>query len=298
MNTWDISASLVHLVLLAGATAAVLLLRHWLGGRGRTYLALVAGLILLGAAEGVNLLRLSQRAELASTMIAWDSLTIHGGGYIIICLGIALWIRDLRTAQRRLERDNFYLQQSAATDYLTQLLNRRHAAVHLKREMARARRNGTPVGFIMVDLDHFKAVNDTHGHQAGDTVLAHIANLLKTRVRESDMVIRYGGEEFLIVVPETDLPGTVQLADSLRLLIQQSPATHAGQRIPVSASLGVAVAEPRANLTSEQIVERADSALYAAKTRGRNRVMSWAELANAPAETAPTPPTEPARAAP
>ncbi|MCX5675358.1 MAG: GGDEF domain-containing protein [Planctomycetota bacterium] len=184
-------------------------------------------------------------------------------------------------------QDNRTLQESASIDFLTQLLNRRSAELHLRREIARARRNRAPLGFIMIDLDCFKRVNDGHGHQAGDAVLVHVGRILRSRARESDVVVRYGGDEFLVVTPDTDLAGTAKLAEALRTLIQEKPANYDGRELPVQASLGVAGAGPGQHVSAEELLARADKALYAAKERGRNQVVTWEDSAGSLPEAVP-----------
>jgi len=200
------------------------------------------------------------------------------GGLLAIILGFVYWVRDIQQARYELTRDNSSLKQAATTDFLTELVNRRYATLHLKRELSLARRNGVPLGFIMMDLDHFKRVNDTFGHQAGDAVLAHIGKVLKCRMRTSDIVVRYGGEEFLAVLPAADLTSTVKVANDLREAIAANPTPFEGNDLAITASFGAAIVQPGENLGVDEIVRRADKALYAAKAAGRNRVVTWAEM--------------------
>jgi two-component system, cell cycle response regulator len=169
--------------------------------------------------------------------------------------------------------DNSRLQTLAHTDHLTQLVNRRALTVRLIAEMERVRRYNAPLAILLVDLDHFKLVNDTYGHLAGDEVLAAVANLLQHAVRSVDMVARYGGEEFVIVLPETGVQGALAFAERIRERI----ATHRfpiseGQEIHVTASLGVAnFPSPRLD-SVDDLFHAADIALYRAKDGGRNLV--------------------------
>jgi diguanylate cyclase (GGDEF)-like protein len=194
-------------------------------------------------------------------------------------MGLLLWGRDLRRAQDDLARSNMALQQVAATDFLTGLLSRRQASFLLDFETARARRSGRPLSFIMIDLDHFKAVNDQYGHPAGDAVLVHVGEILKSRLRASDIVSRYGGEEFLVLIPDATYETTVELANNLRQMIEQSPAMYKGTEIPIRASFGVSVSQVDRGESSQEAISRADAALYAAKALGRNRVVGWEEIA-------------------
>jgi diguanylate cyclase (GGDEF)-like protein len=127
---------------------------------------------------------------------------------------------------------------------------------------------------IVVDIDHFKAVNDTHGHPAGDTVLRQTAAKLSAAVRKSDLVARYGGEEFVIVLPGSPLAPALRLAERMRVVLQQDAVMHDGLRINRTASFGVATAFPEEPASLSELIERADTNLYRAKHEGRNRVKS------------------------
>lgn len=285
MNAWDVSASLVRLVVVAVVSLSVLLMRRWVGGRVQAYLAVIGGMLFLGGAEALHLVQLSARGGFQAAPVAWDSVYIHAAGYLAISLGLFLWLRDFHAARLELEQSNLHLKEAAATDFLTALINRRHIQIHLERELARARRSGAPLGFIMIDLDHFKRVNDTYGHEAGDAVLMHVGKVLKGRMRASDVVARYGGEEFLVVAPGADLPSTVRLAEALRGLLESQPTQRGDLTIPVRASLGVALFDRERDSSAQDVVARADKALYAAKARGRNRVVAW-PIGDAPADGA------------
>jgi len=278
MQTWDLSASLVRLVILLGAVVAVPILHHWVGGRWRSYLVLLCGLAFLAIAEALHITRIPLATELRTVSIVWDSIYINVSGYTAVVLGMLFWIREFREARKELERDNVNLKRVAAIDFLTQLVNRRQAVRHLERERARARRSGESLGFIMMDLDHFKGINDTYGHLAGDAALKHVADLLKTRARTSDILIRYGGDEFLAVLPDTNLPGALGLAESLRERIQDNTLTYGDAELQLRASFGVAALPPDQDIDVKEMIDRADKALYAAKETGRNRVVAWEEL--------------------
>jgi diguanylate cyclase (GGDEF)-like protein len=280
MAGWAFAASLVRLVMLGGALIFVPLLYRWAGGKARTFIVLAAGILFLIFAESRLLIGVSVSGKLLSSRVAWNSVYIHAIGYLAVILGVIYWVRDIQQARYELTRDNVNLKQAATTDFLTELVNRRYATLHLKRELSLARRSGVPLGFVMMDLDHFKRVNDTHGHQAGDAVLAHAGKVLKRRMRASDIVVRYGGEEFLVVLPGADLASTAKVANDLRQTIETSPATIGSQELPVTASFGAAVVQPGGNISVDDIIKRADEALYAAKAAGRNRVVTWAELTN------------------
>lgn len=156
-------------------------------------------------------------------------------------------------------------------DPLTGLYNRRYMEIMLNHELQRAERAGYPVCLIMMDIDHFKKLNDTYGHPAGDEVLRQLAALIKSQVRKADIACRYGGEEFLIILPETTLEIAAERAETLRQAFGNLIIVYDGRTMQSNLSLGVA-AFPEHARAPLQLIQAADSALYAAKTGGRNRV--------------------------
>lgn len=178
--------------------------------------------------------------------------------------------RSLSDIQAELIENRKLLDQDA----LTGTDNRRAMDAILAREMARSRRDREPMSVVMVDIDHFKAVNDTHGHVAGDAALMHLTRIAKSLLRGNDAFVRYGGEEFLLVLPETALQGGVAAGRRLQAALQRNPLVHAGKTIVMTLSGGVATLT--AQDTEATLIERADAALYRAKNEGRNRVL-WGE---------------------
>jgi len=171
--------------------------------------------------------------------------------------------------------DNHRLEALAQTDPLTQLVNRRALTIRLVTEMERVRRYNAPLAMLLLDLDHFKLINDTYGHLVGDDVLFGVATLLQRAVRSVDTVARYGGEEFILVLPETGTQGAVAFAERLRdrLATQRFPVAG-GQEIHITGSIGVAI-YPSPQIDSvEDLFRAADAALYRAKGSGRNLVCS------------------------
>lgn len=179
------------------------------------------------------------------------------------------------------------LQQSlkfAAThDFLTQLLNRAEILAGLTRELARSRRTGQPLAIILADLDHFKQVNDSLGHAAGDEALKGVAQRLKSDLRPYDLAGRYGGEEFLVVLPACDLIPATHRAEQLRLSVSRAPTLTPSGSIPITLSLGVTVSNPDSDLTEQELLQQADQALYRAKEKGRNCVQPFSARAQASA---------------
>ena len=159
----------------------------------------------------------------------------------------------------------------ATTDALTGLVNRRAFSDWALRELRRSQRYHDAMAVILLDVDHFKHINDRYGHAAGDLVLGSVARLLMSGIRNCDVVARWGGEEFVLALPSTPLEGASEVAERARRRLETaSIVTPDGQQIPVTASFGVAQLDPQETL--EQLIDRADRAMYSAKSSGRNRV--------------------------
>ncbi len=156
-------------------------------------------------------------------------------------------------------------------DGLTQVFNRRYFEDTLERELARCHRHHRALSLVMIDIDWFKRINDTHGHLAGDMVLKGIATLIKTRIRREDVLARFGGEEFALLLPEINQKGAAVLAEKLRKVVEKQQFTFDAQVIPVTISAGVASIGKRVD-EPEELVKLADVRLYEAKAGGRNQV--------------------------
>lgn len=187
------------------------------------------------------------------------SLTLLSAGVVLLAM-LATFRRQKAEAEH-----------NAVFDVLTGLLNRRGASTTFDQLIARARRSGAPLGVVSFDLDHFKQVNDRHGHEAGDNILAEVGRLMTALCRQGDVVARVGGEEFIALLPDTDLDGTILVAERIRKLIAAMavPSNHD----TVTVSLGATALEGD-DLDAAMVLRRADAALYDAKERGRNRVVS------------------------
>ncbi|MBK7833599.1 MAG: diguanylate cyclase [Gemmatimonadetes bacterium] len=169
--------------------------------------------------------------------------------------------------------DNRRLEVLAHTDPLTAVLNRRALTERLNSELERVKRYETQVSLLLIDIDHFKRVNDSYGHLVGDDVLTDVGALLQSAVRSVDVVARYGGEEFVIALPETGLMGATVFAERIRELIEEHRFSHAGgSELHLTASVGVACYPSPGLETVEDLLATADQALYRAKAEGRNRV--------------------------
>jgi two-component system, cell cycle response regulator len=177
----------------------------------------------------------------------------------------------VKTLQDELRLRNAELEVVSRTDALTGLWNRRHAEEQLLAAASAARRHASPLSVLMIDIDHFKRVNDECGHAAGDAVLAEIAARIRRTTRIEDVAARWGGEEFLTMLPLTEADGAWELGERIRTHVAAEPFTVGDDTIEVTASVGCATAEPGEG--SDALVARADQALYEAKARGRNRTL-------------------------
>ncbi|MEM7137163.1 MAG: GGDEF domain-containing protein [Myxococcota bacterium] len=155
-------------------------------------------------------------------------------------------------------------------DELTGIHNKRYLVEQLERELSRATRHGRPLTLVMLDIDHFKEVNDTFGHLAGDQVLKEVAQLAKSRLRPDDLIARYGGEEFALLLPETKLDGGARIAEELRAMIEGEVFAFEDEEIDVTVSCGVS--ELQSEWRANDFLQNADRRLYEAKGAGRNRV--------------------------
>ncbi len=180
-----------------------------------------------------------------------------------------LRIKELQT---ELENANHALLKASQTDGLTGLDNRRHIEERLVEMYEHATRLAEPLGCVMCDVDHFKSVNDTHGHQAGDAVLKQVAEILRETAREIDRVGRYGGEEFIVLLPSANMEDAAAFAERVRAAVEAREFTYAGGTLRRTVSAGVAAWPHPAIRGLESLVKAADDALYAAKGGGRNRV--------------------------
>jgi diguanylate cyclase (GGDEF)-like protein len=169
------------------------------------------------------------------------------------------------------------LRSAALHDGLTGLFNRRFLRESLPQLQAASVRRGAPLCLIMLDLDHFKRVNDQYGHLVGDQTLRAVSDALRESSRRADLIARYGGEEFAVLCPDTDCETGLRVAERLRTAVEALGETQLGHPGPQTISLGVAVQAKDHELTPERLLEHADVAMYEAKRRGRNRTTAWVD---------------------
>ena len=179
----------------------------------------------------------------------------------------------LKLLQDTLREMNVQLEALSVTDMLTGLANRRRLMTRLEEEVQRARRYKTPLSVVMIDIDHFKLVNDTHGHAMGDEVLRNIGAMLKSSLRATDLAARYGGEELTLVLPHTDIPAALLVAENLREKFAAMDHVLDGVTLRKTVSMGVTARDGQNEVPdAEDLLKHADEALYRAKQGGRNRV--------------------------
>jgi len=173
----------------------------------------------------------------------------------------------------QLQKECHRLGRLLEIDPLTRWYNVRYLFSALEQEMERSRRTGMPTGLIMIDIDHFKQINDSFGHEVGNEVLKSVCALWREKLRRIDIACRYGGEEFAIILPGTRLGHSIRAAERLRTMVEASPFPMSDHSISITASFGVDVHSPQEQLTANEFVQRVDHLLLQAKTLGRNRVV-------------------------
>jgi diguanylate cyclase (GGDEF)-like protein len=207
----------------------------------------------------------------------WFKLLLVGLALLLGWAVVHLRTASLRRYRQDLEAEvamrTLELDRLANSDSLTGLSNRRHFFHHADIAVSRSKRYQHPLSVFLVDLDYFKRINDSCGHAGGDAVLTAVAHCLKQALRETDLGARYGGEELIVLLPETDAEGAVSLAERFRRAVEELPIPHEGRAIHVTASIGVSGWRPSEDSIS-QAIERADQALYRAKDSGRNRTVA------------------------
>jgi diguanylate cyclase (GGDEF)-like protein len=221
---------------------------------------------MMARSEALGILHLRHAGETGQQGALWQPSNEHKQQLAVaVADQIGMALANLRLRET--------LRNMAIRDPLTGLFNRRYMEESLERELRRADRRKTTVGVIMFDIDHFKDFNDIYGHDGGDALLRELGSFVKTRTRGEDIACRYGGEEFVYVLPESSLVDTQNRAEQLRQEMKQIKVYHLGKALNnISISLGVC-AFPEHGLTAETILKTADTALYRAKNEGRDRVV-------------------------
>ena len=217
-------------------------------------------------------------SSLADTPSVVSGLNEGASDYVSKPISIPVLLARVRTHLkvgnliRELERQRELLVRLATYDGLTSVLNRRSFGEVLDTEISRSRRHDHNLSLLLLDIDHFKRVNDTHGHLVGDAVLVEFCQRLSNCIRASDVLGRYGGEEFCILLPETHQPAAIALAERCREGIAREEFSAGGVLIPITTSVGVVSAAVNSEMTADSLIGFADRALYKAKENGRNQI--------------------------
>ena len=202
-----------------------------------------------------------------------------------ISLLLFVGVFGIKSALSEIRKENSALEKLNATDSLTLALTKKETYVRLKREISRGQRSSHPLAFLMIDIDHFKRINDQYGHMVGDTVLKNLSLFCQLKLRDIDVFGRFGGEEFLVACPETDAKAALEIAERLRESIaKESFAIVDGQDITLTVSIGVSIFDPQKihhdslDLAMDLYIDYSDKAMYRAKNSGRNQVKLYDEL--------------------
>ena len=260
ITAFFVNCTLISLMLYLPATQAFLLIFGCYG----------ALFVILGWAQPDAQYLLTTRIDgLAISCVAWGVSLMQWQKFT----SIVLQRRELTKTNAELQQKQKELERLTRQDGLTGLFNRSTFVELSRSELKRAQRQGSTTTILLLDLDHFKRINDTWGHPAGDAVLRCVATLASSTLRSTDLVGRLGGEEFIVLLPNTSIDAGRRLADKLRLRLQSAVVEWDGNRIPVTASFGLSSTTPAENRDFDYLYTEADKALYLAKQRGRNRVV-------------------------
>ena len=230
-----------------------------------------------------NALQQAAAISVLYLLLFWVSHAVEVTGFTLAFLDTMHYINILVCVVAMTIISYFFRQASitnldrmrhvANTDFLTGLRNRRSMMALLEQQYSSAC-EGTSCALVLLDIDHFKTFNDTYGHDCGDYVLTEVAKVMQARLRSSDVVARWGGEEFLLMLPNTNAQGAFKVADAVRAAVEEKRMSFAGSAISVTVTLGIALAE-KGEEDLEQVLKRADHALYEGKENGRNQVYSY-----------------------
>lgn len=254
------------IVLMVQCTLIIVWTLRYIPAQGRARMLLIIGssISLIGLGMRVVAVFAGGAAEMrydVSNLKQTISVSIGTFTAMMISLGLVLLSK---------ERSESLLKHLALRDVLTGILNRRAILEQFSTELERSRRDRSSLAVAMIDIDHFKQINDVYGHLAGDEVICHCVSHLTQRLRHSDSIGRYGGEEFLLLLPSTGPEGAMAVLDELRASLAEAPAQYGESSIPLRISIGVCCGVPDDGDTTASLLARADTALYEAKGSGRN----------------------------
>jgi len=239
-----------------------------------------------GSAHACPLTRVRESAR--PVTLIHEHITPSGENNLVEIVASPLWDEDgtfrgvveaMRDIANRDKVEGLFteLQKMAITDGLTGLYNHRHFKERLYAEFTRTKRIPEPLSLLLIDIDLFKSINDSHGHPAGDEILQDVSGVIKNNVRDIDVLARYGGEEFAVILPCTDRSGAVRMAERLRRSVAEKAFYIDWKEIKVTISVGAAT-YPQDATDSDDLIVKADQALYRAKSKGRNQSSLWDEM--------------------
>jgi diguanylate cyclase (GGDEF)-like protein len=268
-----------HGWLAAGSTivaylAFAFLVPAYVAGPRPPALAVVFNVTLYAVISAVLVYTFGSFRERMDALRMYCKVVERGEAATLPQLAAERWPDELTLLARSFQSMHSRLAEQIGTDPLTGCLNRRALESRLRSDLRQARRRASSVAVAAIDLDHFKEINDSRGHPVGDVVLQQLAGIMKATARDTDSVARFGGDEFVIVLPDTGWQGALTFAERLRRRVDDFTFGPAGAPIELTISVGVALARSSDPVSSEMLLKEADNALYKAKTAGRNRVFS------------------------
>jgi diguanylate cyclase (GGDEF)-like protein len=243
-------------------------------GQAPTNLGIAFNVTLYGLISTVLIHTFGSFRERMDALRVYCKVVEKGEAAALPQLGAERWPDELTLLARSFQSMHVRLAEQIGSDPLTGCLNRRSLEAKLRADLRSARRRGSTVAVAALDLDHFKAINDAKGHPVGDVVLSQVAGLMKQTARDTDCVARVGGDEFLIVLPDTGWQGALTFAERLRRRVDDFAFGPPGMTLSLTVSIGVALGRGIDPITADMLLNEADTALYKAKTAGRNRVFS------------------------
>jgi len=253
---------------------AALVVPPYIDGERQPALAVVFNVTLYALISTVLIYTFGSFRERMDALRMYCKVVERGEAAALPQLGAEKWPDELTLLARSFQSMHVRLAEQVGSDPLTGCLNRRSLESRLRADLRHARRRGSSVAVAAIDLDHFKEINDTKGHPVGDVVLQQLAGIMKSTARDTDSVARFGGDEFVIVLPDTGWQGALTFAERLRRRVDDFTFGPAGTPIALTISIGVALGRGSDPISSEMLLKEADNALYKAKTAGRNRVFS------------------------
>jgi diguanylate cyclase (GGDEF)-like protein len=257
------------------AYLALIFAPAFVAGARPTTMTIVFNVTFFALVSAVVIYTLGAFRERIDAMRLYCKVVERGDTVLLPPLPPERWPDDFTLLARSFQAMHARLAEQVGSDALTGCLNRRSLEARLRADIRSARRRGTTVAVMAIDVDHFKEINDTHGHMAGDMVLQQIASIMKATARDTDAVARFGGDEFVIVLADTGWQGALTFADRLRRRVDDFAfGSQESTPLNVTISVGVALGRGSESTSTEGLLQEADTALYRAKTAGRNRVFS------------------------